>query len=629
MNTPPPLPNTPRKPRGPRRSWLKIVVWYAVALLLTGTLSSLLRERGLSSLVSNIIGMTLFVWGLTAPHRQSTFLNLPQKFWNQSSTTLTGKIWWAAILVLTALPILRLYQFANPPSDTPLNHGLGFLAQLSSLSLGLLIAGLQLMADPLILVCTALPLMLLFFLVRRQNQRNGQLPRWLYAFLMLGLLVANATLDMNPDLFLCQCVITICFIGNARGTKHGPTLALRGFYLLGAIGTIVYLEHRNIGHAASTAGILFIICTSFILSGIRTQVLERKVTWVFISIAVAQVFASVQPLLMQPAGSPTHLSSSSAYGYCEDTLNNHVWMTFPQCSAFPRHRIDKLAHEQCRAGTLQSFDFDQDPPVLHTKHAPFSPNFFGRLEQPVCLDNHIIVGMTDVVIGESKHGGSTMTIDKSNGLVTQSHIFNSNAGHTIAWDTWSKRLFAVDEFSSLVQSYSPSLDRISTFAESLVNPSLTLDGEPLSHNRQSIFISEHYFGDEVVEFSLEDGKEKSRYLHNNGGGWATTVDDNAALLFVSGMWSLDIFDLRTGSHLKRHRTGFGTRAAMVSAFQQRVYLPCTLSGTIRIFDRVTLQQKETLPVGLGVRNLHLMPNETQIIGTNSNGTHVWRSENLP
>ena len=598
-------------------------------LLLTGTLSSILREQGLSSLLSNIIGITLFAWGLSAPHRRSTFLNLPQRLWKKSATALAGKIWWSAIFVLAALPIIRLYQFANPPVDTPVNQGLGFLAQLSSLTLGLLIAALQLLADPLVLVCTAVPGLTLFLLARRQTQRNGQWPRWIYGLMMLGLLFANATLDMNPDLFLCQGVITLCFIGNARGTKHGPTLALRGFYLLGAIATIVYLERQNAGHAASVAGILFIVLASFILSGIRTQVLERKVTWVFASIALTQVFASLQPALLQPAGWPTQISSSPAYGYCEDSTTGHVWMTFPQCSAFPRHRIDKLAHEQCRAGIIEAYDFSDDPPSLYVKHAPFSPNYFGRLEQPVCQSEQILVGMTDVMMDETKYGGSTMSVHKVSGQVTKRHTFNSNVGHTIAWDSWSKRLFAVDEFSSQAQAYSPGTDQVTAFAESMDNASLTIDGQPLSQNRQSIFISEHYFGNEVVEFNLEDGLEKHRYLHNNGGGWAATVDDSAALLFVSGMWSLDIFDLRTGLHIKRHRTGFGSRAATVSPLQERVYLPCTLSGTIRVFDRSTLRSLKTVPVGLGVRNLHLMQNETRLIGTNGNGTHVWKLENLP
>ncbi|MBT6178416.1 MAG: hypothetical protein HOI23_14315, partial [Deltaproteobacteria bacterium] len=132
-----------------------------------------------------------------------------------------------------------------------------------------------------------------------------------------------------------------------------------------------------------------------------------------------------------------------------------------------------------------------------------------------------------------------------------------------------------------------------------------------------------------IEFNLEDGDERSRYLHNNGGGWAATVDDNAALLFISGMWSLDVFDLRSGAHLKRHRTGFGARAAMVSATQERVYLPCTLSGTIRVFDRQTLKLVKAVPVGLGIRNLHLTQNETELLGSNSGGTLLWDLNQLP
>ena len=130
----------------------------------------------------------------------------------------------------------------------------------------------------------------------------------------------------------------------------------------------------------------------------------------------------------------------------------------------------------------------------------------------------------------------------------------------------------------------------------------------------------------MIELRLSDGEEKHRYLHNNGGGWAVTVDDSSALLYVTGMWSLDIFDLRTGEHLKRHRTGFGARAPVISNMHAQVLIPMTLEGTIRTYNRDTLELEAIHPVGLGVRNLFVSDDQSLLLGTNANGTYYWPTD---
>ena len=127
---------------------------------------------------------------------------------------------------------------------------------------------------------------------------------------------------------------------------------------------------------------------------------------------------------------------------------------------------------------------------------------------------------------------------------------------------------------------------------------------------------------------MTDGRSSMRYKHNNGGGWATTVDDSAARLYVSGMWSLDVYDLRTGAHLTRHRTGFGTRAPFVSPLRNRVFVPSTLEGTIRAYNRDTLEYESTHPVGLGVRNLWVTHDEMTLIGSHVGGTYYWALDQM-
>ncbi len=624
MNRPPPLPQAPKPPAQAKRSWFRISLWYTITLVLTGSLSTFLHSQGMAKSITNVIGMSLFLWALCAPWRQTDRWNVPGHWWHKKPMRLSRQVWWLGLFLTAAFPLLRLYQFSSPPSDTAVNAALSYISQLSAFSLGLVITGLQLLSDPIILLASSLVVGALFLLGRRQHTQNGQLPTWFYSLAILGLMITNPVLDMHPDLFVAQVLIIGLTLANSRGNKQGPALALRGFYLVATVFLLLFLERQSHGHILPIVGIVFTIYASYIFSGIRAQRIERKLSWVLVGVAVTQTIASVAPSLTGPAGSPYKISDSAAYGYCTAYDSQHtVWMTFPECSAFPQHREPNLAHESCRAGTVQAFDLQSDDPIIKHKHAPFSPDYFGRLEKPICLENGLVIGMTDVVIGGDKHGGSTLRIEKQNGHVSQEHLLGTNAGHTLAFDPIRNWIYAVDEFSNTVQRFSTESQQVEPFGPHLENQSLTIDGQPISQNRNSIFISEHYFGKEVIELSLKDGQEKMRYLHNNGGGWAATVDDSDAKLYVTGMWSLDVFDLRTGQHLKRHRTGFGARAPVVSKLHGHIFIPMTLEGTIRAYDRTTLARTETYPVGLGVRNLFVTGDEQRLLGTNTSGTYYW------
>ena len=359
MNTPPPLPQAPKKTVESQRSWFKIATWCLAALLLTGSLSSYLRSLGVPRLGSNILGIGLFLWSLSVPRKGSNILSIPGHWWDKKPARLSHRIWWFGLALVPTFPLLRLYQFSSPPADTALNYALGFTSQLSALTLGLLIAFLQLLSDAVLLIPVSGIIIALYVIGRRQYTQNGQLPVWFYALATTALILANAVLDMNPEFFVAQLLIIVFTMANARGHKQGPELALRGFYLFATLSVLVLLAQRSHGHTLVVIALAFTIFTSYVFSGIRTQLIERKLTWVLIGLAISQIAASMAPLFVGSSTSPKRLSQSTAYGYCTDAQNSsQIWLTFPACSAFPRHRNAALAHEDCRAGTIQAFDFE-------------------------------------------------------------------------------------------------------------------------------------------------------------------------------------------------------------------------------------------------------------------------------
>lgn len=574
--------------------------------------------------------MGLFALGLAIPiWKRDQFSRVEFSFFTLWDRPGTGAMWRLGFFLVLGLPFLRLYHFANPPADSIIQSALGFVAQLSSLCLGLIIHALYLQGEPIILAGTSVVLLGTAFLILKQRKQTGALPAAFYAIALTCLILGNATLDLNPNLFIAQCLLTAATSLCASSMARRSSLPRIAFFLSIFALVLWELTGHSLGFGTTLGACGYTVVCWMVLAGDRIKHRYREITWILAAMAATQILTATAPWVAGPWGSPAKLSTSAAYGYCTDPQTSLTWITFPRCSAFPTRLDPFRAHESCSLGTVEAFDLNFSRTEKTHTVSPFDPENYGRLEQPICLPEQLVVGMTDVVAGPEKRTGSTLTLSTASGNVEYRHGFNATVGHTLGKSPISSWVYAVDEFAGDMKRLNFRTRQTETFGAALTHPSLTLDGDPFCESRQSVLVAEHYFGDEILELRLEDGSVKSRYVHHNGGAWGVTVDEHKARVYVTGMWTLDVFDLRTGEHIKRHRTGFGARAVTIDRLKNELLLPCTLSGYIRRFDRKSLEQKPALPVGLGIRNLHITPATHRLVGSTTQGTFVWEVQREP
>jgi DNA-binding beta-propeller fold protein YncE len=72
---------------------------------------------------------------------------------------------------------------------------------------------------------------------------------------------------------------------------------------------------------------------------------------------------------------------------------------------------------------------------------------------------------------------------------------------------------------------------------------------------------------------------------------------------ISGFWGFSVIDLISKKVLKKIRTGFLPRAAVLDEENNLIFVGSTFDGKIRVFNRNTYKLLKTIPVGYGVRYL--------------------------
>ena len=135
--------------------------------------------------------------------------------------------------------------------------------------------------------------------------------------------------------------------------------------------------------------------------------------------------------------------------------------------------------------------------------------------------------------------------------------------------------------------------------------SLLLSRYSIHTKRDTIYFVEWLGGRYVHEMSLFPFRFQRSYRHNNGGAIGLTVDEDLDRIYVTGLWGLEVFDLETGNLIFRKRLGFFSRVPVLDAERGLLYVPSTVEGKIRVFDRGSLQLLGVIPIGYGTRHAYL------------------------
>lgn len=338
-----------------------------------------------------------------------------------------------------------------------------------------------------------------------------------------------------------------------------------------------------------------------------------------------------------PAIAPLHggapLGDELAYGFCEVPNRGILYASIPVCGSIRTH------YEDCRDGRV--FQYDLATMTRIAEHRFFSPTFFGRLEQLVCLDDEVQVAVQGAVYQGRPviQGVLAFPIDapqKFGVLTTERGI-----GTTIAYDAAHDALFYSGEFDNPLVRYdrtthefddTPSAALARRWYEPITlkanNGSLAVQTKSIHPGRNRIYLADWMQGRWAYAVDLTTLRLVQRYEVGGGGAMGITVDPERDRLFVSSMWGLEVIDLTTDRVIARIRTGLGNRPVIVDPVRNRLYLTSTLEGTLRVLDRDSLAVLAKIPMGFGSRYAHLSLDGTRLFASSLSSHYYWDPDTL-
>jgi hypothetical protein len=460
--------------------------------------------------------------------------------------------------------------------------------------------------------------------------------RWrlrpLVVALVLGALVGVQYLaDVNPTVAVgCAASLAALWLAeHARLADLLPGWAGMSAALAATSGVVV------LGGDAADAAALSVWMVVLLVTH---RVLAPRIGAV--ELALLRVVA-VLPLNLLPTAVPavlplhggTFLGSGLAYSFCERADRGVLYAAVPVCGSM------RTSYADCRDGAIVEYDLRS---LRRTaEHRFFSTDFYGRLEQLVCLDDEVQVAVQgvfyrgrDVIQGVLSF--PVAAPEKFSVLTAERGI-----GTTIAYDAAHDALFYSGEFDNPLVRYdrrthafdeTPGLDLARRWYEPIAleanNGSLAVQTDSVHPGRNRIYLADWMQGRWAYAVDLDTLRVVQRYEVGGGGAMGVTVDPERDRLFVSSMWGLEVVDLATDTVVARIRTGLGNRPVIVDRTRNRLYLASTLEGKLRILDRDTLAVVGKIPLGFGARYLHLSNDGTRLFASSVSSQYYWDPDTL-
>lgn len=458
--------------------------------------------------------------------------------------------------------------------------------------------------------------------------------------LLLGLLVwVHYLLDLNPTVAaVCGATLALAWVaeaasGGLRATTRVPTDDWRGVPSRG---------DADRDHAGSSAGrrasatlrvgaAMVVAAACLAVAG---DVMDRAAIAVWLGVLwashrllaprfpardVALLRAAVVPAMnLLPALLPlvlgvpgaTRVGDGLAYSFCELPGRRALYAAVPACDSVRRDYAD------CRGSRVVEYDAETLAP--RAAHDFFSPDFYGRLELLLCLDDEVQVA----VQGSVRHGrslGMSVLRFPADAPERVTPVFLADGyGATMAWDRAHDAVFYSTEFTNRVLRWDRARgtfdDTASRDLVQIGHEPITLDeytGSYALHTnsvdptRNRIYLADWMQGRHAYAIDLDTRRLVARYAVGGGGSLGLTVDPERGRLYVSSLWGLDVVDLASGDVVARKRSGLGNRPVLLDAARNRLYLGSTVEGKIRVLDRDTLATLGQIPIGVGSRYPYL------------------------
>jgi hypothetical protein len=357
-------------------------------------------------------------------------------------------------------------------------------------------------------------------------------------------------------------------------------------------------------------------------------------------LALARVSA-VMPMNLLPALLPlalplhggTYMGDGLAYGYCEVPGRGTVYATVPVCGSV------QPSYEKCLAGRVVEYDLGSKKPIAERNY--FSPAFYGRLEQIECLDDEVHVAIQGAWVRGEPFGNSVLAFPVSAPDSFNPALAGPGVGITMAYDRAHDAVFYSAEFTHRVVRYDRATGRIDEvdgheLAHEWFEPvtlyrrtgSASLFTHSVDRRRNRVYLEEFMHGRYAFGIDLTTLKVVTRYDVGGGGALGISVDPERDRLFVSSVWGLDVFDLKTDRRIARKRMGTGNRPVIVDAPRNRLYVNSTVEGKIRILDRDSFEVIGQIPIGVGSRYPHLSTDGRTFFASSTAAHYYWDADTL-
>ena len=258
----------------------------------------------------------------------------------------------------------------------------------------------------------------------------------------------------------------------------------------------------------------------------------------------------------------------------------------------------------------------------------------------LCLPDTIQAAMAQTWISGVFQGENVMEFRIDDPRDMKRSLFGPMMGQQIMWDDkrdavfysseWSNWIFRLDRRTGEVdRNVNAGLipDRPTWLFLGKIVGSLAMAPTP-HHGRDTFYVGHWLTGSTVYEIDLGRLAPSRRFEPRNGCIAELAVDEEYDRLFATSWWGVDVIDLRTGRVARRIRTGTGARTPAIDRQNGLVYVPTTIEGRLRAFDRASLEPVGTLPIGWGTRRALVSAATGRLFATNEVAYYWWNAAAL-
>jgi len=458
-----------------------------------------------------------------------------------------------------------------------------------------------------------------------------RLRRPVVALLLAGMVWIHYGFDMNPTV-AAACASSIALVSalELRRVRDAlpPRLAAGAVAVL--LGAWLLLAHDLADRLTIAVWAGLLLASHLFASprvGARDLLLLRALT-----VVPMNILPAVLPLLA-PMHGGRPLGDGLAYSFCEVPGRGTVYAALPVCDSV------NASYEACRDGRVVEYDRRSLAPVA--EHRFFSPDFHGRLELMVCLDDEVQVSLQALFYRGEHLVQSAMAFSAESPSHFSPVFAGAGSGNSIAFDRAHDAIFYTGEFNDRILRYDRRTRQFAevakgAFARPWTHPfslarntgSLTLYSDSVHPGRNRIYLSEWMQGRDAHAIDLDTLQPVARYDVGGGGAMGITVDPERDRLYVSSLWGLEVFDLASDRLVARVRTGLGNRPVIVDAPRNRLYLASMVEGKIRVLDRDSLAVIGQIPIGIGPRYAHLSLDGDALFASSTAAHYAWDADAL-